>query len=273
MRRFLPLLMLLAACSPQAEDGIHGYLEADYVDLAAEVAGRLKTCADEGTWLAAGSAAFELDAAPESIELTQRQAEAAALQARRKEAEAGLKLARLERDRLQSLQQKHFVSREDLDRAEAAVEQAEAARKAADASLKAAEEGIRRLRWLIKQKRQVTSQPARVERCFFESGEWVAPGRPVVRLLPRGSIKAIVYVPEARLSSIAPGDTLKLHVDGRTEPIEARIRHIAAEPEFTPPVIYSEDTRASLVYRVEAEISPQQQRQLHPGQPVDAELP
>ena len=51
----------------------------------------------------------------------------------------------------------------------------------------------------------------------------------------------------------------------------AEISFIAPEAEYTPPVIYSREMRAKLVYLVEAEAAAAG-RALRPGQPVDVTL-
>jgi HlyD family secretion protein len=50
------------------------------------------------------------------------------------------------------------------------------------------------------------------------------------------------------------------------------VSYISPEPEFTPPVIYSLETRQKLVYLVEARPEADAQR-LQPGQIVDMVLP
>jgi HlyD family secretion protein len=47
---------------------------------------------------------------------------------------------------------------------------------------------------------------------------------------------------------------------------------IAAQAEFTPPVIYSKDSRAKLVYLVEARPAAADAVRLKPGQPLDVVL-
>ncbi len=44
---------------------------------------------------------------------------------------------------------------------------------------------------------------------------------------------------------------------------------VSAQPEYTPPVIYSRESRAKLVFLVEAKPRPEDATRLHPGQPVD----
>jgi HlyD family secretion protein len=51
--------------------------------------------------------------------------------------------------------------------------------------------------------------------------------------------------------------------------LTATVSFIAPQPEYTPPVIYSESTREKLVYLIEAHPTPDQAVQLKPGQPVD----
>ena len=55
--------------------------------------------------------------------------------------------------------------------------------------------------------------------------------------------------------------------------VPATIRYVSTKPEFTPPVIFSRETRQKLVFLVEAAIEPGQAASLHPGQPVDVRLP
>jgi HlyD family secretion protein len=113
---------------------------------------------------------------------------------------------------------------------------------------------------------------ALVEDTLFRIGEWVGAGTPVVNLLPPAAIKVRFFVAETVLARIKPGDAVTLHCDGCALPIEARIRFIARSAEFTPPVIYSREQRAKLVYLVEAWPSAADAVKLRPGQPVDVAL-
>jgi len=66
---------------------------------------------------------------------------------------------------------------------------------------------------------------------------------------------------------------VRVACDGCGAPFEARIRFVASSAEFTPPVIYSREQRARLVYLVEAVPSAADAQKLHAGQPVDVTLP
>ena len=45
-----------------------------------------------------------------------------------------------------------------------------------------------------------------------------------------------------------------------------------SQAECTPPVIFSRETRANLVFMIEAKFPPADAAELRPGQPVDVEL-
>lgn len=65
---------------------------------------------------------------------------------------------------------------------------------------------------------------------------------------------------------------MELRCDGCAAPIAATISFIASQAEYTPPVIYSKENRAKLVYLVEARPRPEDAVRLHPGQPLDVQL-
>ena len=109
-----------------------------------------------------------------------------------------------------------------------------------------------------------------VQEVYYRPGEMVPAGRPVLALLPPGNIKVRFYVPETMLPNVAYGDTVKIGCDGCANDLIARVSFIARQSEFTPPVIYSLDERAKLVFLIEA--LPEKPAALRVGQPVDVSL-
>ena len=68
------------------------------------------------------------------------------------------------------------------------------------------------------------------------------------------------------------GPAIGCVIDGCPPGLRARISYVSPDPEFTPPVIYSLETRQKLVYLVEAR--PEGDASLlQPGQIVDVDLP
>jgi len=100
----------------------------------------------------------------------------------------------------------------------------------------------------------------------------VPAGAPVASLLPPENIKVRFYVAETELGAVQVGQQVTLRCDGCPAPIAARIGFISPKAEFTPPVIYSRERRANLVYLIEARPAPADAPRLHPGQPVEVAL-
>ena len=117
--------------------------------------------------------------------------------------------------------------------------------------------------------------PARVlvQDTFYSEGEWVAAGNPVVSLLPPGNLKLRFFVPETAVGGLKIGQTVRATCDGCNAAISATISFISRQAEFTPPVIYSREQRAKLVFLVEARPEPADAVKLKPGQPLDVTLP
>jgi len=143
---------------------------------------------------------------------------------------------------------------------------------AAEANVSALEAALARVEWDLSQKQQITTQDALVFDTLFRVGEWVPAGRPVVSLLPPANVKVRAFVPEERIGSVQLSDTVRLTIDGVPNPVTGKVSFISPQAEFTPPVIYSQDTRSKLVFMIEAIFDPAAAAKLHPGQPVDIEL-
>src|SRR5690606_15086306 len=111
----------------------------------------------------------------------------------------------------------------------------------------------------------------RVDDVIRNPGDTAGPTAPVVSLLPDGAVKLRVYVPEPRFSAIHVGSKLSVRCDGCAAGLSATVSYVSKDPEFTPPVIYSLQTRQKLVYLVEARPDAGAEA-LQPGQIVDVDL-
>jgi HlyD family secretion protein len=120
----------------------------------------------------------------------------------------------------------------------------------------------------LDEKRLTAKQAGLIVDTLFREGEWVPPGSPVVRMLPPANIKIRLFIPQPSLSLFPVGTKLLIHCDGCPTDIAAAVSYVSTEPEFTPPIIYSTDTRAKLVFMIEARPSDDSGRALRPGQPV-----
>jgi HlyD family secretion protein len=143
---------------------------------------------------------------------------------------------------------------------------------AVEAGVRAQEAALAKAEWDLSQKRQTASQAGLVFDTLYREGEWVAAGRPVVALLPPQNIKVRAFVPETHIGKIHPGDSVQAFVDGVREPFTGKVSFISPKAEYTPPVIFSRESRSKLVFMVEIVFDPKTAANLHPGQPVDIQF-
>ena len=175
-------------------------------------------------------------------------------------------------------------SRTEKERSEALVSQLEAelatarlgARadqvEAAQASVAAARERLTQAKWSLAQKQLAAPQDGLVFDTYFVQGEFVPAARPVLSILPAGNILIRFFVPEEMVSTLTPGRKVSVRLDGTDKAYPAAVSYISPEAEYTPPVIYSRETRTHLVYLIEARPAIEDAAALHPGQPVEVRL-
>ena len=302
---------LLAGCSPSSTGNFQGYIEGEYVYVAAPLGGSLTNLAvARGDSVKAGQLLFELERGSEADavrqaeknlaqarsqldDLTkgQRPTEIASLEAQLERVQANLKLANDQLARREQLGGADVVSKEELDQARAQrdADQAQVNQFAADletAKLGGREDAISaaqaavasqtaaldKAKWSFDQKQQFAPAAAFVHDTLYRQGEWVAAGNPVVVLLPPENLKVRFFVPEMLLAQIKTGQSVEVSFDGAAKSYSATVNYISTQNEFTPPVIYNRENRAKLVYMIEAKFSPADAAELRPGQPVDVKL-
>ncbi len=286
-----------------------GYVEGETIMIASPQAGRIVARpAIKGATLRQGDVVFSLDpgvAAAElersaaavqtaqaqlaNLETGKREPELEQIRAQRSETEASLALAEKELLRAANLNTSGTATQARLDQAQAAVEQyrariAQYYAAEVTGKLAARDDEIAAARSKVKEAEATAAQAtakladlsplspadAEVENTFFDVGEWVSAGQPVVSLLPPDAVTLRYFIPEATLAKAQPGTKIQFTCDGCGETRTATITHIASTPEFTPPVIYSQGARAKLVFMVEARpdaIDPL----LRPGLPIEVE--
>jgi HlyD family secretion protein len=309
---FLSMVLVAAGCSPPTDEVYQGYAEGEYVRVALPYAGSLETLSvARGDTVPVGAALFALEQGNEAagrgeaedrlraaqarlanLQAAQRPEQLDALQAQLREVEADRDLSAAQLKRNRALFEQKFISQAALDESIASLRRTEAQLvqikaqlrlatssigryaelAAARAELDAARAVLAQAAWRLGQRSVTAPVAGLVNETFFVPGEWVPAGKPVVSLLPPANIKLRFYVPEAVVGALRIGQTLSVRCDGCGEAIAATVRYVATEPEYTPPVIYSRETRAKLVFLIEARPAPQDALRLKPGQPVDVSL-
>lgn len=307
----LTALGLLAGCQPRPSDVYPGYAEGEYVRLAAPFAGSLTALnVKRGDQVAANAPLFALEQENEraaraeaaarlkraeaqmsNIGTGKRPDEIAAVRAQLAQAEAAQKLSAAELARTEPLVAAKFLSPTKLDEARTALERDKARvaelnsqlkvaqlagrpdeLAAAAAEVRAANEFLAQADWKLAQKSQRSPVAAAVVDTLYTAGEWVQAGAPVVSLLPPENIKVRFFIPEKLLGAIKVGQSVQVSCDGCAAPLAATVSFIAPQAEYTAPLIYSKENRATLVFLVEARPKVEDAIKLHPGQPVEVKL-
>jgi HlyD family secretion protein len=285
-----------------------GYAEADFVKVGPTLEGLLNSVSVvRGAKVSAGAKLFDQDdiadrAAVDQAtrQLAQAEAQLANLQSAGKpteieQAEANLTDAQAARDkfaadfqRTERLRSSGNASaqladqrRADLRSADAKVQAMEAALAqlrnplgraseiaAQQAAVAAARAAVAMAQWRLDQRHVAAPAAGIVTDVLARPGETIPAGVPVVSLLPLENIFVRFFVPEQMLAKIHYGDQVKLVCDNCPRDVTASISYISPQAEYTPPVIYSEESRSKLVFRVEARPPLQQAPLLNPGQPI-----
>jgi HlyD family secretion protein len=302
---------LLFGCEKKGNSLLQGYVEGEFVYVAAPLAGELETLSvQRGSQVAAGDPLFALECGYEralrdeahqkldqaranlqDAQRGQRPSEIQSLEAQLQQAHAALVLSEKELVRQEKLRATGAAAIQQVDQARSARDQdrervskleadLETARlgsrpdqvAAAEANVRAQEAALAGAEWQLSQKKQTAPKAGLVFDTLYRAGDWVAAGRPVVSLLPPENIKVRTFVPETVVARIRSGEPIRVFVDGITEPFDGRVSFVSPQAEFTPPVIYSQGSREKLVFMIEATFSPESAARLHPGQPVDVAI-
>jgi HlyD family secretion protein len=233
----------LAACGNNDEKALQGWVEADFIFVSPDEAGRVDSLhVREGDTIAKGAVLFTVD--PDL-----QQADFAAAQASLNNAEQAY-------ERAQALLKSAAGTQKNVDDTEAALRSAQARLNSAKTRL---------------DRRTMKSPVAgTVQQIYYREGETVPAGRPVLALLPPSNLKIRFYAPQAELPIIKIGDEVTVSCDNCEQGLTARVSFISRTNEFTPPVIYSLEERAKLVYLIEAH--PEHPEKFRVGQPVSVRM-
>jgi HlyD family secretion protein len=289
-----------------------GTVEATDADLGFLVAGRvLLVDVGEGDAVTNGAELARLDTRELDAGLAGARAQLDAVEARLSELERGARPqevvtaeaavrsaatraeeARLERERAVTLFAGGAISRQALDRAEAALEVAASALEQAGEQLALVQEGPRTE--TIRAQRAATEQAranvARAEAALAyavitapfdgvvterhrEAGETVSPGAPVLTLLDPSDRWVRIYVREDQMGLVRLGLPAEIASDTYPDRVySGEIVFIGSEAEFTPRNVQTAEERIKLVYPVKVRITGDPDFELKPGVPADVTL-
>jgi HlyD family secretion protein len=305
------LACLLASCSPKDTGRVQGYVEGEFVYVAAPAGGQLISLSvQRGDQVQRKQPLFTLDSIAEKalrdsaerrvaqskstledLQKGKRPTEIASIEAQLKQARAALESSEPEFVRMEKLVKSKASTVQELEQARATRDQDRQRVMQLEADLTTAKLGARadqisaarddvealvatlaKAEWDLAQKQQLGPKAGLVFDTLYREGEWVVAGRPVVVLLPPANIKVRAFVPQTEIGSLHQGDSVRVSIDGVAEPVAGKISFISPRAEYTPPVIYSQETRSKLVFMIEVRLEPEVAAKLNPGQPVDVTL-
>lgn len=294
MKKLLCLILLLTACKPADDNFINGYIEGEYVYVAPAASGMLdEVNVVKGQQVNIGDKLFAVDKEIWQSKLIQAQNElnkaysnyANLSKGKRKQeldviieqktqAQATFVNAEKEYKRAQNLLKSKTVSQANFDNKLAAFQSAKAKVAELEAELETAMLSAREDELKIAQNNieiakqnleQMTKQAQDnapiakvsgvVNDVYFRFGEFVTAGNPVVSVLSQENVKIRFFVNEKTLPQIKYNQQVFVSCDGCKEELKAKVSYISPSAEYTPPVIYSNESRDKLVFMVEATFS------------------
>lgn len=234
----------LAACGENSQRTVQGWVEAELIFVSPDEQGRIETLnVREGDRVEAGQQLFAVDNDLQKADVVVKQA--AVVNA-----------------------QQNFDRAKELAKTQAgtvrAYDDAEAALRTANANLEWS-------RTRLSRRQAMSPDSGIVQQVYYRPGETVPAGRPVLALLPPRNLKLRFFAPQALLPEIKFGQIVTVTCDGCEKDLTAKVSFIARSAEFTPPVIYSQEERAKLVFLIEAR--PEQPEKFRVGQPVSVTIP
>jgi HlyD family secretion protein len=236
--------LTLAGCDNNNDHVLQGWVEAELIFVSPDEQGRVETLkVREGDHVQKGDVLFTVDDDLQKADVVVRN--------------TAVVNAQQSFDRAKELLKAAAGTQKTYDDAEASLRQSKA-----------------NLEWSqtrLARRNAYSPGEATVEQIYYRPGETVPAGRTVVALLPPTNLKLRFFAPQAVLPEIKYGQTVGVSCDGCEKGLTAKVSFIARSAEFTPPVIYSQEERAKLVFLIEAR--PEHPEKFRVGQPVTVTLP
>jgi HlyD family secretion protein len=256
---WLTVLVMCTSCSRDSKNTLQGYIEGEYTYISSGIGGTLFSLnVARGQPVSKNQLLFTLDPQPDQAIM-----EAA-------KATVGQLIAQVDFAKIQWIRQQKLFEKNATDKA--SLDQAATTYTSNVKQLQNVQSAFLKEQWAFQQKTIYAPVSGYVNDTFYRLGEKVIANQPVISLLAPENIKVLFYIPEKQLSTIHLGQPITFSCDGCKQKTTVKITYISSAAEYTPPIIYSRDTRYKLVYLVRADLPINIAQQFHPGQPVDITL-
>ena len=260
--------LMLASCGANEPQLANGYVEGLFTYISSTTGGYLETInVERGNQVVAGNKLFSLNVQPENNAYVAALNELKQAKANKEKIEAQLIFATNTLHRSQVLHQKEFLQKSSLDQARSDYDSLIAQRREADATIQQKTAQFATNAWNISEKRIIAPKKGVVFDVYYRTGEYVLDNTPVLAILAKEDIKIVFYVKEPQLALLRLGARVVATCSG-AKPINAKVSFVSPVAEYTPPLIFSNDTNSTLVFRIEARFDKAADTLCHPGQPV-----
>jgi HlyD family secretion protein len=245
--RVLSLLFflgLVSSCSPKKNLSWSGYVEGEFRLLSTLESGVVtRVHVEKGSYV-------EKDTVLASIAKTE-------ILLSLEEAQSKFDFAQAEYQRAKILKKKQVISKSEFEKIETEFENYQSK--------------LEEIKWHLSQFVIKAPTDGYVQNILKNVGEVASSLNPVIYFLPKEGIKIRFFVPEDSISRLKLGQSVIVYADGLEYSVPAKINFISNKPEFTPPVIYSNQLRQKLVFLVEGSVLSDggTDLRLKPGQPIE----
>lgn len=268
----LIISLILIGCNRDKTDQFQGYVDSKLRYISTNFEGLLlQLNVKEGDKIEKNQPLFALEEYPQfwSVEEASKQLEINKSQINEyliKTTNIASELAR--REKLKTMQ---HLSNEELDVANTKYAQSKQEYDSARINLQINQNKLDTAIWEKNKKRVSAQVNGSIFDIYYYVGELVPAQRPVLSILSPEDIRIFFFVPEEKISQIKLGQAVSITCDGCAE-MNAKVNYISPTPEFTPPTIYSEQTRGKMTFLIKALPNEKDIEKLHPGQPVSVSL-
>lgn len=253
MKKILCMILSLCACEPQENNLVNGYVEGEYVYVSPASGGVLDEInVVKGQQVSVGDKLFAVDYDIWRAKLNRAQNDVKIAGEQLAQAEAVFINSEKEFNRFARLVQTNAVSRAAYDVKLANFDNARAKVAETKVLIESAGQNLLQIQKEYEQNIAVSKVKGIVNDVYFRLGEFVTQGNPVVSILPPENVKVRFFVSEKALPRIKYNQTVFVSYDGAIKEIKAKVSYISPSAEYTPPVIYSTESRDKLVFMVEA---------------------
>jgi HlyD family secretion protein len=251
----------------------NGRLEATQVDVSAKYPGRLaEVSVEEGDSVTAGQVVARISSPEYEAELRAAQANVQRTMEARAAADAqigvhqsALDFARTDYQRAQELVKTDAISRQVLDQrrrnfeaAEASARVATSQRDQALAAVKTAAAEYQKVEAVLKDLVLASPRTGRVQYQFARTGEVVSAGARILTVLDLKDVYMTIFLPASDAAKLEIGGEARIILDPVPQyVIPAKVSFVAAEAQFTPKSVETQNEREKLMFRVKLNIDPQ----------------